>query len=223
MIPLPTVALSVGTAISATLAIIGRQLQERRLLHLIFKPTTTILILILAIAAPAQPGSSYVTLVAVGLVFSLIGDVALMLPPEYFLVGVGSFAVTHALYLIAFVGIAGLAVITPATLLVAAVAGLLAQSLWGGISASLKIPVAIYILLISSMLAQALGAAIGEANPTLILAAVGASLFFISDGFLAIDRFRAPFRGSGVVVLSTYWVGQWLIAMSIWPEQLGFG
>jgi uncharacterized membrane protein YhhN len=144
-----------------------------------------------------------------------------MLPSEYFLAGVGSFAVTHALYLTAFVGLAGWALVNPATTLVILVALILGRWLWPGIRRSLRIPMAIYIVLISTMLAQILGAASDEASPRILLAAVGAGLFFVSDALLAIDRFRAPFRASGAAVLSTYWLAQWLIALSIQPGLLG--
>src|SRR5574340_1118363 len=37
-----------------------------------------------------------------GLVFSLIGDVFLMLPPSYFMAGLGAFLVVHIAYIIGF-------------------------------------------------------------------------------------------------------------------------
>lgn len=216
-----TIALSVGAAVSAALAIVGRDRQGWRILQYIFKPATTILILVLA--ASAADGSSYAGLIVAGLITSLFGDVALMLPSAYFLVGVGSFAITQALYLAAFVGPIGWALINPTTAPVALMAVLLTLWLWPGIRGSLRIPVGIYIVLISSMLVQVLGAAIAEASPRLLMAALGAGLFFVSDALLAIDRFRAPFRGAGILRSSAYWIGQWFIALSIRPELLGLG
>jgi uncharacterized membrane protein YhhN len=46
-------------------------------------------------------------------------------------------------------------------------------------------------------------------------AAAGALLFMLSDGMLAVDRFRRPFRWSRLAVLSTYFAAQWLIALSV--------
>lgn len=221
MVSPPTIALSVGAAVSAVLAIAGRDREGWRLLQFIFKPATTILILVLA--ALARDGSTYADLIIIGLISSLLGDIALMLPPAYFLAGVGSFAITQALYLAAFVGPTGWALLNPTTVPVALLAVLLTLWLWPGIRGSLRIPVGIYIVLISSMLVQVLGAAIAEPSPRLVTAAAGAGLFFVSDALLAVDRFRAPFRGAGFLRSSVYWVGQWLIALSIQPGLLGLG
>lgn len=221
MVSPPTIALSVGAAVSAALAIAGRDREGWQLLQFIFKPVTTILILVLAVLA--TDGSTYAGLIIVGLISSLLGDVALMLPPAYFLAGVGSFAITQALYLAAFIGPTGWALVNPTTVPVALVAVLLTRWLWPGIRKSLRIPVGIYIVLISTMLVQVLGAAIAEASPRLVTAAAGAGLFFVSDALLAVDRFRAPFRGAGFLRSSVYWIGQWLISISIRPELLGLG
>ena len=48
-----------------------------------------------------------------------------------------------------------------------------------------------------------------------MLAAIGAALFVVSDSFLAYDRFRQKFRAARIIVLSTYWAAQWLIAYSV--------
>jgi uncharacterized membrane protein YhhN len=47
-----------------------------------------------------------------------------------------------------------------------------------------------------------------------LLAGAGAALFVASDALLAWDRFRAPFHASRAAVLSTYFLAQWLIALS---------
>ncbi|MCB0156555.1 MAG: hypothetical protein KDD83_00360, partial [Caldilineaceae bacterium] len=47
------------------------------------------------------------------------------------------------------------------------------------------------------------------------LAAVGALLFVISDSVLALDRFRGRFVMARLLVLSTYFAAQWLIAWSV--------
>jgi uncharacterized membrane protein YhhN len=212
-------SLSVAALVSAALGIFSRDRVGWRTIHYVFKPITTILIIILAGAA--SEGSSYAVLIIAGLAFSLLGDIALMLPEGYFLAGLGSFAVTHALYLVAFVGVAGWALVSPTTAFVVLIALMLGRWLWPGIRRSLRIPVLIYIVLISTMLSQVLGATIEEGSSRIVLAALGASLFFISDGLLAVNRFRMPFKGSSGAVLSTYWIGQWLIALSVQPELLG--
>ena len=48
-----------------------------------------------------------------------------------------------------------------------------------------------------------------------LLALVGAGLFVFSDAALAWNRFRRPFAGAQVVVLSSYFAGQCGIALSV--------
>ena len=62
--------------------------------------------------------------------------------------------------------------------------------------------------------AIAIGGAVESESASLAIAAAGAVLFLASDSMLAIDRFRLPFKAAQALVLSTYWLGQWLIALS---------
>jgi hypothetical protein len=44
---------------------------------------------------------------------------------------------------------------------------------------------------------------------------VGGSLFFISDGIIAVSRFYNDFPDAGILIMGTYAVGQLLIVMGI--------
>jgi len=46
-------------------------------------------------------------------------------------------------------------------------------------------------------------------------AAVGAVLFLASDSLLAWNKFRKPVKSAEVWKLSTYFLAQWMIAMSV--------
>jgi uncharacterized membrane protein YhhN len=46
------------------------------------------------------------------------------------------------------------------------------------------------------------------------LAACGALIFIASDSILAVDKFRGRFRLAQLLILSTYFTAQWLIALS---------
>ncbi|HVG35877.1 MAG TPA: lysoplasmalogenase, partial [Pyrinomonadaceae bacterium] len=85
--------------------------------------------------------------------------------------------------------------------------------LWPGL-ASMKAPVMIYMLVIIAMAWQALNrwAATGEQGSALAFA--GAMLFVASDSLLAVNRFRKRIRGAQVYIMSTYFMAQWLIALS---------
>ena len=47
-----------------------------------------------------------------------------------------------------------------------------------------------------------------------LFAFAGAILFIVSDSTLAIDRFKGHFRSAQLLILTTYFIAQWLIALS---------
>ncbi|NIN65212.1 MAG: lysoplasmalogenase, partial [Anaerolineae bacterium] len=67
-----------------------------------FKPLTTFLILLMALVSPGATTSLYRGAIVLGLAFSLVGDVFLMLPSDRFLLGLISFLLAHMAYIGAF-------------------------------------------------------------------------------------------------------------------------
>ena len=202
---------------SGTGAILVSYLSKRRLAFFILKPLTTLLIFTLVLASVPGSDRVYPVLIAAGLGFSLAGDIFLMLPTQHFLYGIMSFSVTHILYLVAFIVRDSVFLVHPLTLLFGVIAAALTLLIWRGIKPSLRIPVLLYVTLITGMAAQATGAAIALKTAGVTIAALGAMFFFLSDAILAVDRFRSPFEAARAAVLSSYWIGQWLIAMSTRP------
>jgi uncharacterized membrane protein YhhN len=76
-------------------------------------------------------------------------------------------------------------------------------------------PVIVYLLVILTMAWQALTRWSAPQTTSTMLAAAGAIAFVVSDSTLALDRFREKFRSARVLVLATYWLAQWLIALSV--------
>ena len=174
------------------------------------KPTTTTLLIIVAAIAPSH--SRYAFAILAGLVFSLAGDIFLMLPRDRFVAGLVAFLIAHIAYIIAFCnGVAFLS--RPLWLAPYSLAALLVLSLLWPRLGHLRIPVAIYVIALvlmatqASVRAEALG---GIA----VAAAIGAALFIVSDATLAVNRFRAPFRSAQILVMTTYVAAQILIALS---------
>ena len=203
------------TSILALVSGIAAILASRRSKNLAFyitKPLTTSLILLPVLALLFTRPDLYTALILAGLAFALAGDILLMLPERYFPLGIGSFALTHLLYFAAFVLATGLALGNPSALVLFAYAALMLRYLWPGVRASLRPAVAIYVLLITGMTVQAIGSALSL--ELFVLAALGSLFFLASDSILAVDRFRTPFAAARPLVLSTYWLGQWLIALS---------
>lgn len=215
MLEQPGFLLSVAALVSGVGAIAAHYRPGGRTAYRLLKPLTTLLILATVLSLPPGPGRAYALLIAAGLAFALVGDILLMFAERNFALGIASFAITHALYIAAFSMRSGITLMQPATALAVLMAAGLLRLVWGGVRASLRMPVLVYVLLITAMLGQAAGAALVQQSAAAITAAAGAALFFVSDAILALDRFRSPFRAAQALVLSTYWLGQWLIASSI--------
>jgi uncharacterized membrane protein YhhN len=158
---------------------------------------------------------------ALGLLFSLGGDVFLMLPREQFIPGLVSFLIGHICYLIGF-NATGILINAASLILLVVVLFTgyrVYQRVATGLKASgnnkLKLPVLIYSIVISLMLFSALTTLIR--SDWRIFAAVfassGALLFFISDSTLALNKFVSPIPNGRVIVMVTYHLGQILIAL----------
>ncbi len=207
-------ALTALTFASAAVAILSRYFGRKPIVFYISKPLTTTLILLPVLAVLLESEGAYVALIAAGLAFALQVDKLLMLPKDRFVLGIASFAATHVLYTAAFIAAAGVALINPYVIPLIIFAVLMIRFLWPGVRKSLQIPILAYVVLITVMAAQAIGAALDSDRNGLALAAAGSLLFLASDSMLAANRFRVPFTAAQALVLSTYWLGQWLIALS---------
>lgn len=180
----------------------------------ILKPLTLLLILALALTASSRTNRRRAVGVGAGLLCSLAGDVFLMLPGDLFLPGLASFFAAHVCYLVAFTSDSRLAR-RRLPFLIAAVAGvILLILLWPGVPSSLRLPVVLYAVALLGLTAQAASRALELKTLPAMLAGLGAVLFTCSDAVLAINRFRFSFAGAHTLILSTYYLGQWLIALS---------
>ena len=192
---------------------------DNRLLLLVFKPLTTLLIVAHAWRrGRATPVARGVVLAALWL--SLIGDVALLWPQQGFVPGLVAFLIAHVLYIVAFTREHRFAAQPAALAAYALVAGTILAFLWSDIPAGLRIPVAGYVLALTAMAAQAAvvglraqGSGARRARGLMI----GGALFMVSDTVLAINRFALPLPAAGLWILATYWAAQWLIASWLTP------
>jgi uncharacterized membrane protein YhhN len=198
---------------SASLHIRAEYRGQRRQVY-VFKPLTTTLIVVLALTAKDPVSPFYRAMIATGLIFSLGGDVFLMLPSDRFIWGLISFLIAHLFYIIAFVYPDGI-ILSPIFLALYLVyGGVMVRQLWPHIG-GLRFPVLVYMSVILIMGWQALGRwSLLQTNAAL-LAAIGATLFVISDSVLALDRFQSRFASARLIVLSTYFGAQWLLALSV--------
>lgn len=180
----------------------------------LFKPLTTALLLTIALAATPHDGARYQITVVIGLALSLAGDVFLMLPRDRFVPGLASFLLAHVAYIVAFTTRAPLAAV-PGLFAPFALIGLAVLArLWRNLG-HLKLPVAAYVLVIVIMAGQAAGRWWLLGTPAAALAAIGATLFVVSDALLAVNRFGRPFNSAQALIHASYFMAQWFIAVSV--------
>src|SRR5512134_346114 len=123
------VALLVLAPVLAGLAIRAERVGARTQVY-VFKPLTTLVILLIALLSPPPYRPGYHIPIVLGLLFSLVGDVLLMLPRDRFLAGLLSFLAALVCYTVAFVIVAGFPVAGPAMIVLAAYGVLLLARLW---------------------------------------------------------------------------------------------
>jgi len=79
----------------------------------------------------------------------------------------------------------------------------------------MKLPVMLYMLVILIMGWRALSRMLETQAEGSALALLGALMFIASDSILALDWFKGHFHSAPFLILSTYFIAQWLIALSI--------
>ncbi len=165
-----------------------------------------------AVAAGAFD-STFGRWVFAGLTLSWIGDVALVSAQRrWFLAGLASFLLAHVAYVVAFAAAGaawGWAGVAAALLVIPGFA--VGRWLWPRLPAGMHAPVAAYIVVISVMVAAAAGGAAGDA-PRAVLPAAAA--FYVSDLFVARDRFVAPGFTNRLAGLPLYYGAQIVLALS---------
>ncbi|CAK8697898.1 unnamed protein product [Clavelina lepadiformis] len=170
--------------------------------------------------------NQYSRCVLAGLLLSMLGDFCLVWADEgYFLHGAASFAVAHVMYICAF----GLKPLRPS--LYVKMLPLMAVVYWyiynGLTDTGLKVAVLCYIMIILFMNWRALAkikclddvrAGVNGSSHkkwTELVACLGAISFCISDTCLAINRFHSDVPHQRWIVMTTYYLAQLGIALSV--------
>lgn len=207
-------AFLVAAAVSALLAIACEERDGGRHRAFYFlKPLTTLLILIAAATAPGAD-TGYRSWICLALLLSMCGDIALMFAGNAaFMAGLGSFLVAHGVFVWAF--LAG---------------GDFAPPVWSGIAAiaavgfllwllprtgPLRVPVVLYALALVGMSLAAASRAELRDDPSGTLAVIGACVFLVSDGALAVRQFVGPYPRAQLLILTSYWLAIGVIAVSV--------
>ena len=209
--------LRIALALASLAAAIAYQLIERQppsALRTGLKTASIGLLVPLPLLALGQGPALPLLLLAAAFFFSSAGDLFLAMKGDKrnFMRGLGAFLVSHLFYIAVMVPIAT----GPDTLALKAVSlavGLAGIAVYWSLASrlgSMKLPVGAYLTVILVMVLSAL--AIPEAAPILGL---GAILFMFSDSIIALDKFRGPIPYRGLLVWTTYYGGQVLMALPL--------
>ncbi len=215
---LPGPALVLVALVAALVFFYGAWVDDHRL-RLLVKPWPVVALGLWVWTA--SPRDRYRTWMLVGLAASLAGDMFLEASPRgLFVPGLLSFLVAHVFYVLAYTS--DTRALVPLRALPAYAFGLvMIGSLWPGLG-PLAVPVSVYTLVICTMVWRA-AARVGSAEArSAQLALAGAIVFTASDSLIAIGRFGGHLVDEGprtsvawrLAIMTTYWVGQWLIASS---------
>lgn len=182
--------------------------------------TKTPLSALFIIAALIQPHllASFFYLMLIGLIFCMAGDICLIFPQKtMFLMGLVVFLLGHIWYTIAFFATAAIHQLTwlgsVVVLIISAVVFFQLRPQLG----SMKLPVLWYVIFISLMICGA-WTVLGDADLSRsgrIMVFAGAVSFYISDLFVARQRFIKKAYLNRLVGLPLYYLGQFLLAFSI--------
>jgi uncharacterized membrane protein YhhN len=166
-----------------------------------------VLLLLIAAALATDPFDSTVkTLFVIGLVFSLIGDVILMLDDAPFIAGLGSFLIAHIFYIVGMAQVdLSLSAMLIALAALAAPLALIGPRLLRSVAAkgipALTIGVIVYVIVISTMVVVAVAT-------TQWLVITAALMFYLSDALLGWNRFVEPIKHGKFFVHCTYHIAQ---------------
>jgi len=197
--------------LSAGLAVWGKY--SRIHFHYDFKPLTMILIILLAILTGWGEPIPYKYLILSALIFSLIGDLFIMLQRQNPIKGLLAFLIAHIFYIAAF--LQGIEFFHSLILIpIFVYAAIFFIYLQKGLN-KLRIPVLIYIVAISLMGCMAVNRYLNLQDEKSLLAFLGAVFFLVSESFWAINRFKKPFAWAEIIILGTYFSAQTLLALSV--------
>jgi len=198
------------------------------------KPATIVVLItwVLAAAYTTETSSAGLNWFVIGLSFSLLGDVFLLLPPErWFMWGFIAFIMGHVAYIFGF----SVFSLADKTVILAVILGFIIITVGVQIFLRLRVglqisgrdnlivPVGVYSLVISFMLFSAVYSFLNPnwTSSEAYLVSVGALLFYISDILNAWERFVSPFEKGRLKVMVTYHLGQIALAVGATLHFIG--
>lgn len=182
------------------------------------KPIVSLLFVVTALVQNPL-SSSYFSGILIALILSLIGDICLIFTGsrKMFLAGLLSFLSGHVAYVVAFSPFVRIGALTWIALSIFSAVGIIVFRWLRPNLGSMKIPVAAYILIITTMVvcAVALWGHTGLSTTGRYMVLIGALSFYASDIFVARNQFVIDTFVNRLIGLPLYYLAQFLFAVSI--------
>jgi len=199
--------------------------EASKFIDLIFatKPLLLIFLSLWFFLETRSDSSRFTRYILGGFIFSIFGDTFLMFNENgaggeiFFLLGLGSFLITHLFYVAAFleyrkseVGFVG----QNKWLFLPFFLFLLMNTafLWKGIPVDMKIPVVVYSSAIVAMTMSCLNLKTKVSSQSFQILFGGVLLFLISDTFIGINKFHTTLPYARILIMIPYLLGQFFIA-----------
>jgi len=198
------------------LALLVAELKEDRRAQYFFKPLAALGFILIAIYVGALE-SQYGRVILAGLAACAFGDVFLLSrkSEKLFMAGMGSFALGHFAYLVAFLtrqadAMSNLLVIL-STLLPVIAGAVFYLWLRPHLSKPMRLAVMIYASIITLMVVRSFGVPL---SGVMLYAPIAAIMFAVSDMFVARDRFVKLSPKNALAITPLYFGAQALFALS---------
>lgn len=190
------------------------EFHHKKNMSAIFKVITSCLLLSYAVSLLLLETDAYALLIVSAIALGVLGDIGLIIRHKAgFIAGMIAFLIGHLVYLLAFTQLNFQLhewAISFALLLF--IGSHFFRYLLPSIEGSLKYGVAAYAITLVAMTSLALSVKID--NTTTVIG-VGATLFLVSDIFVAMNRFKKSEFKNRLIGLPLYYAGQFTLATSI--------
>lgn len=197
--------------------------RQHKTLEYFFKPATMVGVMALTFVLMQTPHDAWLARwFLVGFFLSLLGDIFLMLPnARWFVFGLGAFLLAHLCYILGLnptlPPFNAFGMLLPIALGIGFIMSRVLDSLRAANHSSLTAPVIAYgvamTLMVFSAWATLFRPEWNDMRRAFVI--VGATLFLISDGMLAWNRFVQPFNAAKLGIIVTYHLAQIALALSI--------
>lgn len=189
--------------------------KKKYFLTYFFKPLTILLVITIAFLKVPQINEEYRFLIILGLVFSLIGDTFLMIKSkDYFTFGLIFFLLAHLSYISAIGSITDIDVQLLPTTSTLFILYLFVKYIFINVKKN-RSYVVLYAIVLLTLFWLAGIKVNSEFSMNSFYIFMGVFLFTISDFILAYNKFTSKFWSAQIIILSTYYIAQLLLAYSI--------